>query len=223
MLHSSCLTFCLGALGTTLAVAVPAINGGGEVHDNGGATHTKGNPPAGLLYFPEYGVTYTQLSSHPKYFDDTDYMGIANDNKNYRVIKSFSCKAESSENVLIGLSASYDFNGNTRWTSYHGWDRALVSKYTKSHTLEPGELFKSFTIRQCGKKIVGIKVDTTKKNGVAECGAWQYDISEDTTCEETTLEAKQGYHIVGLYGDSNGTFHTKRQGIRGLGLITAAN
>lgn len=176
-----------------------------------------------LNYGPEFGVQHSTIASHPKNFDDTDYLGIPGDSEHYRQIQTFACwrTAGYEGNVLAGEKARYAYNKNKILTNYHGWTGFLAFIGPKQYTLDVGEHFHEFTIRACDGRFWGINAVTTKRgpnNGVA-CGRYWLK-KGDKNCEVKVLRADPGYYIIGLYGDGNGVLRTRDQGLRGLGLIT---
>lgn len=176
-----------------------------------------------LRYGPEFGVKRKTIADYPKSFDDTEYLGIAGNNVNYRELKTFKCwhTPGNMKNLLTGEKAVYAYGSDVETSNYHGWEGFLSRRTEKEWTLQPGESWQSFQVLACDGRFVGINAATNKDTGVA-CG--RYWIQKgDTGCQEKILTADEGYRIIGLYGDANGVLRTKHQGMRGLGLITIEN
>lgn len=185
-----------------------------------------GPAPAGLFYQNEYGVNHANYAGHPKYFDDTFLLGIPGDPQLFRVLKKFVCtamKPSMKHGILTGIQSMYALDSDEIWSDYHGWDRLFTFHRVTSYELKAGEKFTQFQLRQCDGKIwgivVGINGPSGRKWNAVTCGNWAFEQGEKN-CEETILAPDDGYHIVGLYGDANGLIFSRRQGLRGLGLIT---
>lgn len=183
-------------------------------------------PPVQFYYNQEYGVKYSEIAHHPRSFDDTALLIILDDSLHYRALKTFSCTALLrfiGHGILTGIQTKYAYNDDLVSSPFRGWTNLFSFHRTYSYTLSDTESFNRFQIRQCHGKFTGLVIGVSgswgEKWDTIRCGNWRFEDSE-TGCEEWVLGPDSGYKVVGIYGDANDVLFTKRQGVRGLGLIT---
>lgn len=175
-----------------------------------------------LYYGPEYGVKYSEIHSHPKNFDDTEYLYTAPSSDVYRRISEIQCYHNNPGNHFVGLLTVYsDPSGQDQAeSSYHGYKKGgLFYPSFNSYKLGQGEFFTQVTYRYCGRHIDGIHFDTNHGGKGLSCGYYDYKNTAGG-CGGGVLTPTGGRRIVGLYGDANGEVATSAQGVRGIGLIT---
>lgn len=175
-----------------------------------------------LQYGPEYGVKYSEIHSHPKNFDDTEYLYTAPSSNVYRRISEIQCYHNNPGNHFVGLLTVYsDPSGDDQAeSSYHGYKKGgVIYPSYNSYKLAKDEYFTRVTYRYCGRNIDGIHFDTSRGTKGVSCGYYDYN-NKAGGCGGGVLVPPTGRKIVGLYGDANGEVATSAQGVRGIGLIT---
>lgn len=175
------------------------------------------DPPfAGAAYGPEVGLKHDEITSHPKYFDDTRYLQY--DSSTHRELRQISCYHKDGQ--LVGFESLYTISDGSEglWTHYHGYDPpGLESKTRELHVLAYHDYWSTIQYKICGRKIIGIRFNTHLGSSVF-CGP--YEKVKGDNCDAGELKPTWNRKIIGLYGDSNGRFLTPRKGIRGIGVTT---
>lgn len=180
-----------------------------------------------LAYGPSFGIT-KESTLLGYYFDDTSLITRGLGSGEFRSLQIINCAHVNPGNYFIGLMEMYSSGpGDQQISTYRGWLPAISARASINwYKLKPGESWAFVTYKACGGKLVGIHFGTDKKGGGTACGDYNFNgpnpgyIPASIKCTGKVLYPPAGRKIIGLFGEANGMYFTKNQGIRGIGLIT---